>query len=108
MRTIAQMCLLATAFLVANFAQAQQQLPQPQNISVVNDAVVWNAVENASGYLVQWIRAAAQLRFITVEVTQNSFSMSEFHYGENYFVQVQAVSNDKTAYQDSLWTVLVC
>ena len=97
--------IAAIIFCFIHSAQAQQQLPQPQNIRVVNDAVVWNAVENASGYLVQWIRAAGRLRIITVEVTQNSFSMSEFQYGENYYVQVQAVSKDKTAYQDSRWTV---
>ncbi len=95
---------IAVMFSLTNFVQAQQQLPQPQNLRVVNDSVVWNAVENASGYLVQWLRAAGQLRFITVEVTQNSFSMSEFQYGENYYVKVQAVSKDKTAYQDSRWT----
>ncbi len=83
--------------------QAQRQLPRPQNIRVENDAVVWNAVAGASGYRVEWVRAAARLRYILEEVTPNRFDMSEFHYGELYYVKVQAVSGDSAEYQDSRW-----
>ena len=74
------------------------------NIRVENDTVEWDDIGNASGYHAQWDSAAGQLRFVTEEVTRNSFSMSEFHYTEKYYVKVQAVSSDKTAYQDSRWT----
>ncbi len=98
--------LLTAVLLLISFSlvQAQQRLPRPQNIRVENDAAVWDSVANASGYRVEWVRAAGRLRFITEEVLHNRFSMSEFHYGENYYVKVQAVTDAKAEYQDSRWT----
>lgn len=101
-----QVALLAVLVSVSfsSIAQTQQQLSRPQNIRVENDAVVWDAVDGASGYRVEWVRAAARLRYILEEVAHNRFSMSEFYFGETYFVKVQAISSDSTDYLDSRWT----
>ena len=105
-RKMLQVALLAVLVSVSfsSIAQTQQQLPRPQNIRIENDAVVWDAVDGASGYRVEWVRAAARLRYILEEVTHNRFSMSEFYFGETYYVKVQAISSDSADYLDSRWT----
>ncbi len=106
LRKILQVALLAVLMSVSfsSIAQAQNQLPRPKNIRIENDAVVWDAVDGASGYRVEWVRAAARLRYILEEVTHNRFSMSEFYFGETYYVKVQAISSDSADYLDSRWT----
>ncbi len=104
LRKTAQICLLiAPIFCNLFFAQAQTpQLPQPRNLRVANDALLWDAVENASGYRVRWL-APGPRDWVTEEVAQNQFSLSELSYDISYIAQVQAVS-DNAAYQDSFWS----
>ena len=104
LRKTAQICLLiATIFCNLFFAQAQMsQLPQPRDLRVANDALLWDAVENASGYRVRWL-APGPRDWVTEEVAQNQFSLSGLSYHISYIAQVQAVS-DKAAYQDSFWS----
>ncbi len=104
LRKTAQICLLiATIFGTFTLVQAQtSQLPVPRNLRVANDALLWDAVENASGYRVRWL-APGPRDWVTEAVAQNQFSLSELSYHISYIAQVQAVS-DIAAYQDSFWS----
>ncbi len=73
------------------------------NFRIADDTLVWDEVENASGYGVRWLGFNAQ-DFVSAEVAQNKFSLSDLDYGGRYYVSVKALSNDQTAYQDSGWS----
>ena len=89
-------------FSVVNFAQAQHQLARPRNLRIENDALIWDAVNAASGYRIRWL---GRNDWITAEAAQNSFSLSGFRHGSTHLIQVKAISSDATAYQDSYWSL---
>ncbi len=88
--------LLAITLFSFCIAQAQtQKLSRPQNIHFENDAVVRDAVDDASGYRVELVRAASRLRYIMEEAKRNRFSRSEFYFGESYRPQALALGSGR-------------
>ncbi|MCY3865890.1 MAG: fibronectin type III domain-containing protein, partial [Chloroflexi bacterium] len=83
--------------------QAQQQLPWPKNLRLVDDALMWDAVEGASGYLVHWLGFNAR-DFVSVKVPENEFSLIGLNYGRRYYVSVQALAGESSTNQDSRWS----
>ena len=83
--------------------QAQQQLPWPKNLRLVDDALMWDAVEGASGYLVHWLGFNAR-EFVSVKVPENEFSLIGLNYGRRYYVSIQALAGESSTNQDSRWS----
>ncbi len=89
-------------FISCSLLQAQHQLARPRNLRIENDALIWDAVNAASGYRIRWL---GRNDWITAEAAQNSFSLSGFRHGSTHLIQVKAISSDATAYQDSYWSL---
>jgi len=89
--------LLSAVLLLPAFSlvHAQQQLAWPRDFHIIDDALHWNEIPNASGYRVRWLGRGD---WITAEAAQNHFSLSPFSHGLAYLVQVQALSGESTAY----------
>ena len=107
LRKTAQIWLLfSTFFCFITTSHAQTtQLDWPNNFEIIDDALHWDAVENALGYRVRRL-GISERDWITVEVSQNRFDLHGLEYGYTFYTVVQAISGDPNLYQDSIWSSL--
>ena len=70
------------------------------NITLTNNVVTWNEVENASGYVV------SKNDVEQPEQTTTAYKITETKIG-SYEIKVKAISNDKTKYADSKYSLSV-
>ncbi len=70
------------------------------NVTLTNNVVTWNEVENASGYVV------SKNDVEQPEQTTTAYKITETKIG-SYEIKVKAISNDKTKYADSKYSLSV-
>ena len=86
-------------------AQAQnQQLPRPQNLTVRDNTLSWNAVTNASGYQVRWrARNRGQWNNASVMPGMTSYKFTTLDFDVPYAVGVRALAASVPGYSNSRW-----
>lgn len=73
-------------------------LNAPQNVRIENFVLLWDTVDNASGYLVS-------VNGVTNQVSGNTYSLSTLTIPKTYELKVQAKGNG-TTFTDSDWSII--
>lgn len=74
--------------LAACSKEKPQQLPAPSNLHIENDALIWDAVENATGYIVYFNDAE-------YKINKNRFNVSFITEEGSYEINVSATGDGK-------------
>ena len=78
----------AGCVLAACSKEKPQQLPAPSNLHIENDALIWDAVENATGYIVYFNDAE-------YKINKNRFNVSFITEEGSYEINVSATGDGK-------------
>ncbi|MYA91844.1 MAG: hypothetical protein F4Y30_00270 [Chloroflexi bacterium] len=107
LRKTAKICLLV-AIIFSTYILTQAQLPRlpwPRNLHVYDDALHWDAVENASGYRISLLGINSR-GWIIAEVSQNRYDLRDLRYDYVYYTFVEAISANPAQHQDSVGSTL--
>lgn len=81
----------AGCVLAACSKEKPQQLPAPSNLHIENDALIWDEIENATGYIVYFNDAE-------YKINENRFNVSFITEEGSYEIKVSAASDGKRFY----------